>query len=70
MNWLIYQWLELMESHMSMFIVQSGLIRRSLVAFSTATVAEEEEDKDIPTSVLRHSDETETYCVYPQKNKN
>ena len=32
---------------MSMFIVQSGLIRRSLVAFSTATVAEEEEDIDI-----------------------
>lgn len=38
-----YQWLELMESQISMFMVQSGPIRRSLVAFSTATVAEEEE---------------------------
>lgn len=66
----MYQWLELMESHMSMFIVQSGLIRRSLVALSTATVAEEEEDKDILSTVLRLSDETETYYVYRQKTKN
>jgi len=30
-------------TQISMFMVQSGPIRRSLVAFSTATVAEEEE---------------------------
>lgn len=35
-----------MESQISMFIVQSGLIRSSLVAFSTATVAEDDEDDD------------------------
>jgi len=29
-----------------MFMVQSGPIRRSLVALSTATVAEEEEEKE------------------------
>lgn len=32
-----------MESQISMFMVQSGPIRRSLVAFSTATLAEEDE---------------------------
>lgn len=29
-----------------MFMVQSGLIRRSLVAFSTATVAEDDDDDE------------------------
>ena len=54
---------------MSMFIVQSGLIRRSLVAFSTATVAEEEEDKDIVTSVLRVCDETEDLLRLSAENQ-
>jgi len=36
-----YQRLELMKSQISMFMVQSGITRSSLVAFSTATVAEE-----------------------------
>lgn len=35
-----------MESQISMFMVQSGPIRRSLVALSTRTVAEDEEDDD------------------------
>ena len=34
-----------------MFMVQSGPIRRSLVAFSTATVAEEEEEEEDIVSV-------------------
>ena len=34
-----------MESQISMFIVQSGPMRRSLVAFSTATVADDEEEE-------------------------
>lgn len=34
-----HQWSELMESQISMFMVQSGPIKRSLVAFSTRTAA-------------------------------
>lgn len=47
----LYQRFELTESQISIFIVQSGPIRRSLVAFSTATVAEEEEEEAIAKAI-------------------
>lgn len=42
-----HQWSEFTESQMSMFKVQSGPMRRSLVAFSTRTVAGADDDIDI-----------------------
>lgn len=41
-----------MESQISMFIVQSGLIKSSLVALSTATVAEDDDDDDDDDDII------------------
>jgi predicted RNA-binding protein with RPS1 domain len=51
-----------------MFIVQSGLIRRSLVAFSTATVAEDEDDA-ISLSLSLSLSKTQTQNSKKLKNK-
>lgn len=64
------QWSELTESQISMFKVQSGPIRRSLVAFSTRTVAETEDDDDITPNPSRNKQEAKQNELQQQKSSN